>query len=537
MKTVLFSDEARLKLQKGINLISNAVKSTLGPKGRNVLYGFHYGYPISTKDGVTVARQVECKDQMEQLGLLAVRQAAVKTADDTGDGTTTASLLVQSIYNEGLKSIVTGCNPVMVKKGIDKAVDAIVVFIEKHSIKVEKKDILNVATISANNDRDVGSIVAEALEKVGDDGVITIEDSPDAETSIDIVDGMQLNEGYLSQYFITDKERLICRYDNPYLLLVDGNVDNPMAIKKIVEDVIVGEKRPLVIICHGMSPVALQVLVSNRVQSGLPIVACKASQFAQFRTDLLGDVAALTGATVAGSVSGVYLKDLNISHLGQCEVFKAGKSYTNIAGGKGDPSTIKMRIQQIDAELKGAQSDYEKQKLQERYAKLTSGVAVIKVGAQTEVEQKEKKMRVEDALCATKTAIDGGVVVGGGTILFRASRMALDGLTLNADENIGQDIVKRAIVSVIDQIASNAGVSAGDIKAEIARNENLRYGYDFLNDKYGDLLDMGIIDPTKVVVMALRNASSVASMLLCTEVVICEEEEMELTRTPKGKSE
>ena len=532
MKTVLFSDEARLKLQKGINLISNAVKSTLGPKGRNVLYGFHYGYPISTKDGVTVARQVECKDQMEQLGLLAVRQAAVKTADDTGDGTTTASLLVQSIYNEGLKSIVTGCNPVMVKKGIDKAVDAIVKFIEKRSIKVEPKDILNVATISANNDRDVGSIVAEALEKVGDDGVITIEDSIDADTSIDIVDGMQLNEGYLSPYFITDKERLICRYDNPYLLLVDGNVDNPMAIKKIVEDVIVGEKRPLVIICHGMSPVALQVLVSNRVQSGLPIVACKASQFAQFRTDLLGDVAALTGATVAGSVSGVYLKDLSISHLGQCEVFKAGKSYTNIAGGKGDSSTIAMRVQQIDAELKGAQSDYEKQKLQERYAKLTSGVAVIKVGAQTEVEQKEKKMRVEDALCATKTAIDGGVVVGSGVMLLRASKIPIEVTT--QDEKIGADIVKRAIVAVIEQIAVNAGLEVGDIKAEIVRNENMNYGYDFLNDKYGDLLDMGIIDPTKVVVMALRNASSVASMLLCTEAVICEEEEMELTRTPRG---
>jgi chaperonin GroEL len=536
MKIVLFSDEARLKLQKGINLISNAVKATLGPKGRNVLYGFHYGYPISTKDGVTVARQVECKDQMEQLGLLAVRQAAVKTADDTGDGTTTASLLVQAIYNEGLKSIVTGCNPVMVKKGIDKAVDAVVKFIEKHSIKVEKKDILNVATISANNDRAVGQIVAEALEKVGDDGVITIEDSPDEETSIDIVDGMQLNEGYLSHYFVTPPlEKLICRYENPYILLVDGTIDNPMAIKKIVEDVIVGEKRPLVIICHGMSPVTLQVLVSNRVQSGLPLVACKASQFAQFRTDLLGDMAALTGATVVGSVSGVYFQHLKIEHLGQCEVFKSGKSYTNIAGGKGNPSTIAMRIQQIEAELKGATSDYEKQKLQERYAKLTSGVAVIKVGAQTEVEQKEKKMRVEDALCATRTAIEGGVVVGSGVMLLRASKIAIEVPT--QDEKIGVDIVKRAIVAVIEQIAVNAGLEVGDIKAEIVRNENTNYGYDFLNDKYGDLIEMGIIDPTKVVVMALRNGASVAGMLLGTEVLIAEEEEQELTRTPRGKSE
>lgn len=537
VKNVAFKEEARLGLKRGIDLIADAVKATLGPKGRNVIYGFPYGYPISTKDGVTVARQIEAKDQLEQLGLLLVREAAVKTADDTGDGTTTASLLVQAIYNEGLKNIITGCNPVMVKRGIDKAVEKVIEFIEKNSIRIKnKEDMLNVATLSANNDRSIGQIVADALEKVGDDGVITIEDNHfGASTEIEIVEGMQLNEGYLSPYFITDKEKLICRYDNPYLLLVDGTVDNPVAIKSIVEEVIVNQKRPLAIVCHGMGPIALQVLVSNRAQSGLPIVACKASQFANYRTDLLSDMAAMTGATVVGSPSGVYLKDLKLQHLGQCDVFKAGKSFTNISGGRGNKEDLQSRIKQIEVELDHAQSDYEKEKLQERYAKLTSGVAVIKVGASSEVEQKEKKMRVEDALCATRTAIEGGVVAGGGTMLLRASRIPLETAELTQDERIGVGIIKRSIVAVIDQIAINAGLSEGDIKAEIIRNNNIQFGYNFLTDQYGDLVEMGVIDPTKVVVMALKNASSVAGMLLTTEVAICEEDELEVARLPKQR--
>ena len=545
MKKIVFNEEARKALGRGVDLITNSVKATLGPRGRNVVYGFHYGYPICTKDGVTVARQIEAKDQLEQLGVLLIREVAQKTADDTGDGTTTASVLAQAIFVEGLKSIASGANPILVKRGMDKAVEAVVNHITWQSKAIEGDDsIENVATLSANNDTAVGKIIKQAITKVGKDGVITIEDNVGSTTmTIDVVEGMQLNEGFLSPFFATDRESETCHYENPYILLADVQIDNPVMVKGIIDKAIGTEKRPLVIMCHGLGPIAMQILVSNRVQSGLPIVVCKASQFGEFRKQLLQDISVLTGASIVSSESGLRFEDLELKDLGTCKSFTANKNSTSIVGGGGETSNINTYIKKLGEELDATKDDYSKQKLQERYAKLTSGVAVIKVGGETEVEQKERKMRVEDALCATQAALDGGVIPGGGMCLFNSTKIAVfDSVTTNGslEASIGASIIKHALEAPLRQIAANSGISAEEIIAEIksqAQCPQPNYGYNFLTNKYGDLVEMGIIDPTNVVTCALKNAVSVAGMMLTTEVLIADEEEDVITKTPRPRSE
>lgn len=547
IKNVTFGNEARMRLKKGVDLIANGVKVTLGPKGRNVLYGFHYGYPMFTKDGVTVARQIECSDdELAQLGLLLVRQVAQKTADDSGDGTTTASLLTQAIYTEGLKSLSTGANPILIKRGIDKAVEQIVKYIDTVSIQVNKnQDLMRaVATISGNNDAAIGELIMEAITKVGDNGVITLEDNYfDSRCYVDTVEGMQLNEGMLSPFFCTDPVKLEAVYKAPMILLIDGEVDNIRPLAAIVDEVIGKKGRPLVILCGNMTGNALQTLVANRAKSLIPILVCKSPQFGQFRTEQMMDISCLVGGVMVGAATGVGFNDITLESLGEAESVSATKNSTTIVGGKGTADRVQARVAQIEKELEACKSDYDKEKLQERLAKLTSGVAVVKVGGQTEAELKETKMRVEDSLHATRAAIEEGIVPGGGVVYLQASK-ALE-IHGSEEEVIGMRIVQKALLEPIKCMSFNAGIEDGDIISEISSGykrgigiEQTKYGYNFLNNQYGDMIAMGVIDPTKVVKLALRNAASVAGMLLTTEVTIHEEIEEDLRpRTPRGKSE
>lgn len=542
IKQVTFGNEARVRLKKGVDLIANAVKATLGPKGRNVLYGFHYGFPISTKDGVTVARQVECDDALGQQGLLLVRQVAQKTADDSGDGTTTASLLVQAIYTEGLKALSSGVNPILVNKGIDKAVEQVIKYIDSVSIPVNgNKDLMkSVASISANNDPLIGDLILEAITKVGDNGVITLEDNYfDSSCYVDTVEGMQLNEGMLSPFFCTDPIKMEATYKNPKILLIDGEVDNIRPLAGIIDEVIGKQGRPLVILCGNMTGSALQVLVANRAKSLIPLLVCKSPQFGQFRTEQMMDIGCLVGGIMVGAATGVGFNDITVETLGEAESVNATKSSTTIVGGKGTQERVKERIAQIETEMQNCKSDYDKEKLQERLAKLTSGVAVIKVGGQTEVKLKETKTRVEDSLHATRAAIENGIVPGGGIVYLQASKaLVIEG---TEEEKIGMRIIQKALLEPIRCMAQNAGLEAGEIIAGISETkpgkEN-QYGYNFLTNQYGYMLEMGIIDPTKVVKLSLQNAASAAGMLLTTEVCIHEEILEELQpRTPKSRSE
>jgi chaperonin GroEL len=547
-KDVSFNNQARNRLRAGVDLIADAVKATLGPKGRNVVYGFHYGFPVATKDGVTVARQIESADQTEQLGVLLVRQAAQKTADDAGDGTTTASLLVQAIYTEGLRCLNTGANPILIKRGIDKAVTKVLEFIDNNSINIkEESDIFNVATVSANNDEQIGNLIAEAIKKVGENGVVTLEDNySGADSTVNVVEGMQTNEGMLSPFFMTDTQRLIAEYHNPKILLIDHELSDIMSIAALIEYVIKDKKEPMVIIAHNVIGLALQTLAMSKAQKGIPILACKAAQFGDFRSDLLVDIAALTGATVMGGKHGFLARhftereDRGYALLGSCEKITADRFSTTIIGGGGSQEEIDKRIADIDERMKGALSDYDKEKYQERLAKLTSGVAVISVGANSEVEQKEKKMRVEDSLCATKAAIDEGIVAGGGIMYLYASRKLETPSNIHQDEEIGFNIIRKALKEPLNQIARNSGISGEEVMARCSDDNLNQCGYNFLDNKYGNLVKMGIIDPVKVVKNALQNAASVASMLLTTEVCISEvpeEAAPEPARTPKGRNE
>jgi chaperonin GroEL len=556
VKQITFGDEAREKLLKGVNLIADSVKVTLGPRGRNMIYGFHYGYPVCTKDGVTVARQVEAKDQTEQLGLLLVRQVAQKTADDAGDGTTTATLLAQEMFTEGLKVLKSGANPILIKRGIDKAVEEVVKFIDKITIPVKGKDeIIKVATLSANNDPAIGELINEAVEKVGHDGVITIEDNyQDSKTFVEVMEGMQLNEGMISPYFITDAQKMEAEYKNALLIIIDGELHNITQIKGIVEKAI-GTGRPVVLMANNFSGQVLQGLVQSRMKSQLPLLVVKSPYFGDFRTDQLVDISILTGGRVIGPTTGLRPEEAEISDLGQCETIKATRYYTTIVDGKGKPEDIDGRVTMIKFSIEKSESDYEKEKLRERLSKLTSGVAVIRVGAATEVEQKEKKMRIEDALLATRAAMEEGIVPGGGVALLRASRAIQE--TGEEEELIGRRIVKKALRSPLLQIAENAGVEGAEIIAAIlsavpvyqgpyetaedlekkSRQIVCSYGYNFLTNQFGDLIELGVVDPAKVVKATVINAASVAGMLLTTEVVCNEEREDEVTRTPRPKSE
>ena len=541
MKTVHFGNDAHQKIKRGVDLIANSIKITLGPKGRNVIYGYHYGYPIVTKDGVTVARQVECKDQTEQLGLLLIRQVAQKTADDAGDGTTTASLLAQAIFTEGLKVLGTGANPILIKRGIDLAVLKVIEFINSHVIKQpHENDLIRVASISSNNDLSLAKIVCEAIKKAGKDGVITIEDNyKDGSTYIETIEGMQLNEGYLSPYFVTDPTKMEAFYQNPYILIADYEIGHIQPLMKVVELCLgeKSEKRPLIIVANNITGQAIASLVASKHKAGVPILACKAPYFGDNRLEQLTDLAILTGGRVVSPSTGLKFEDIELSDLGQADNVLATKHYTTYTGGKGKITDIEARIKVLQMSINKTESDYEKEKLQERLSKLTSGVAVIKVGAQTEVELKEKKMRIEDALCASKAALEEGIVSGGGVMLLKASKFMGELNHLSDEEKIGWKIVCKAIQEPIKQIAYNAGLDGSEIIANVILSENINYGYEFLNNQYGDLIELGVIDPYKVVRLTLENAASAAGMLLTTDCVINEEIEDEYTRTPKPRSE
>lgn len=543
-KQVTFSVEARNKLKEGVDKISNAVKVTLGPKGRNVLYAYHYGYPISTKDGVTVARQVDCSDEQAQMGLLIVRQVAQKTADDSGDGTTTACILTQAIYTEGLKSLSTGANPILIKRGIDKAVEKVLNYIDTVSIPIGQDDLkmYDIATISANNDPAIGKIIVEAIGKVTKNGVITMEDNfLNTDIYVDTVEGMQLNEGMLSPFFCTDMTKMEAVYKNAQILLVDGDIEGVSQIEGITNKAMKTGK-PFVIICNSMSPSVLQVLVATRAKNMIPLLVCKAPQFGQFRTEQMLDMSCLIGGKLVGAATGIGFNDVDETDLGECETITSTRHSTVIVGGKGSVDRVAERIKNIELEIEKAQSDYDKEKLQERLAKLTSGVAIIKIGAQTEVELKEIKMRVEDSLHATRAAIEEGIVPGGGVVYLQASKQLIE--TGTEEEVIGLRIIKKALLEPIKTMAFNAGLEAGEIIAGILNHDVMQsstYGYNFLNDKYGNMIQMGVIDPTKVVKLALKNAASAAGQLLTTEVcineIVDEEDKPRIPRTPKPGSE
>lgn len=541
-KVITFSDESREKLKRGVDLIANSVKVTLGPRGRNMIYGFHYGYPVCTKDGVTVARQVESNDPTEQLGLLLVRQVAQKTADDAGDGTTTATILAQEIFTEGLKTLKSGANPVLIKRGIDLAVKEAIAYVDSVKIPVETdQQIIDIATLSGNNDPSIGKVVAEAVKKVGKDGVITIEDNyQGSETVVETVEGMQINEGCLSPYFITDPVKMEAVYKDPFLVIVDNEIHNINQIKKIMEEAL-KTGRPVVLISQQVSNPVLQMLVQSRMKNNVPLLVIKAPYFGEYRSEQLIDLAILTGGKVIGTSTGLRAEEALLPDLGQCSSVVSTRHHTTFLGGAGKEAEITGRIDLLKTMIEKSESDYEREKMRERLSKLTSGVAVIKVGAPTEVEQKEKKMRVEDALLATQAAIIDGIVPGGGLTLWKASAEIDAGRGLNSEEEIiGRGIVKRALRAPFKQIAFNAGMDWSDLAAAINTQMDeggmQHWGYDFLNNKYGNLVELGIIDPAKVVKSTIINAASVAGMLLTTETVCAEEDVPEPTRTPKPRS-
>lgn len=544
-KIVLFGDDAKKKLKTGIDLISNVIKTTLGPKGRNVMWSFHYGAPVLSKDGVSCSRQVEATDQTEQMGVLLIRQASQATADSAGDGTTTVAVLAQAIFTEGLKKISSGNNPVLIKKGIDLAVTEAIRYIQQHVLKDPPQDhLIRVATISANNDPSIADVVCQAIQKAGADGVITIEDNyKDALTYIHSVEGMQLNEGYLSPYFVTNKDKMEAIYQDAYILIADYEINHVQPLMKAIEMVIGGEKKPLIIIANNITGQALETLVMNRIKAGLPIVCCKAPYFGDNRTEQLTDLAILTGGRVVGQSSGLIFDKLELSDFGRANVI-ATKHHTTFTAGAGQEADVKARIGVLQSSIETTESDYEKEKLQERLAKLTSGVAVIKVGAATEVEQKEKKYRIEDALCASRAALEEGICSGGGLLLLRAAKFLQEAPNwkrneerqfLTEEEKIGWNIICRALQEPIKQIAANAGLDGSEIIAQIMLNNDVNFGYDFLNNQYGDLMEMGVVDPFKVVRLTIENSASVAGSLLTCEVCINDDIEEEYAKTPKAR--
>ncbi len=519
-KEITFSDTARNKLFDGIKQLNNAVKVTMGPKGRNVLIQKSYGAPSITKDGVSVAKEIELKCPIENMGAQLVKEVASKTADAAGDGTTTATVLAYSIFKEGLRNITAGANPVEVKRGMDKATNAIIDELKKLSKAIKgKKEIAQVATISANSDENIGNLIAEAMEKVGKDGVITVEEAKGINDELNVVEGMQFDRGYLSPYFVTNSDKMTIELDSPYILLTDKKITSMKDILPLLESTMKSGK-PLLIIAEDIEGEALTTLVVNKLRGVLNVAAVKAPGFGDRRKEMLKDIAILTGGQVISEELGRALESANIADLGQCGRISIDKDNTTIVDGKGKKDEVKARITQIKAQIETTTSDYDKEKLQERLAKLSGGVAVIKVGAASEVEMKEKKDRVDDALSATKAAVEEGIVVGGGVALIRAGLNVT--LSLKGDEAIGYDIIKRAINAPLKQIAENAGFDAGVVVNEIEKSKKDSYGFDAASGEYVDMLDKGIIDPLKVARIALQNAVSVSSLLLTTEATINE---------------
>ena len=522
-KEIKYNVEARELLKEGVDALCNAVKVTLGPKGRNVIIDKKFGAPHVTKDGVTVAKEVELEDTFANMGAQMVREVASKTNDDAGDGTTTATVLAQSLISVGIKNVTAGANPMDLKRGIDAAVEKVVASLKEQSQVVgsDFDKIEQVATISANNDRKIGKLIAEAMAKVNNEGVITVEEAKGTETHVDVVEGMQFDRGYISAYFITDTEKMEAQLDKPYILITDKKVSTMKEIMGILEPV-AQSGRSLLIIAEDVDGEALSALVVNKLRGTLKIAACKAPGFGDRRKEMLEDIATLTGATVISSDKGMKIEDATIDFLGCAEKATLTKENTTIVDGCGDKEAIAARVALIRSSIEVSKSDYEREKLQERLAKLAGGVAVLYVGAATEVEMKEKKDRVDDALAATRAAVEEGIVPGGGVAYIRATA-ALEGLKgENDDQTTGIQIVKRAIEEPLRQIVANAGGEGSVVVNKIRESKKANFGYNARNDRFEDMLKAGIIDPTKVSRVALENAASIASMFLTTECVLAE---------------
>ena len=519
-KEIIFSDNARNKLYSGVEKLADAVKVTMGPRGRNVLLQKSFGAPTITKDGVSVAREIELADTLENMGAQLVKEVASKTADEAGDGTTTATVLAHSIFKEGLRNVTAGANPISLKRGMDKATEAILVELKKASkVVANKTEIEQVATISANSDSAIGKMIAEAMEKVGKDGVITVEEAKGISDELDVVEGMQFDRGYLSPYFVTNPEKMTTEFNNPFILLYDKKISSLKELLPILEGVN-KSGRPLLIIAEDVDGEALATLVVNRLRGALQIAAVKAPGFGDRRKAMLEDIAVLTGATVVSEEMGMKLETTDLSALGVASKVVIDKDNTTIVDGNGSKDSVIARVNQIKAEIANTTSDYDREKLQERLAKLSGGVAVIKVGAATETEMKEKKDRVDDALSATRAAVEEGIVIGGGAALIRAAaKVKLD---LCGDEQIGANIVLRAIKAPLKQIALNAGFDAGVVANEVEKSSNENIGFNAATGEYVDMFEAGIVDPAKVERVAMQNAVSVASLLLTTEATVTE---------------
>jgi len=530
-KQMVFSEEARASILKGVNQLSNAVKATLGPKGRNAVIEKKFGAPTITKDGVTVAKEVELKDPYENMGAQLVKEVASKTSDVAGDGTTTATVLAQAIFREGVKSVSAGANSMDLKRGIDKAVEAVLEELKKISRPCQtKKEIAQIGTISANNDRAIGDLIAEAMEKVGKDGVITVEEAKSMSTSLDVVEGMQFDRGYLSPYFVTDPERMEAALEDAFLLINEKKISTMKDLLPILEQV-ARMGKPLLIIAEEVEGEALATLVVNKLRGTLNVAAVKAPGFGDRRKSMLEDLAILTGGQVISEDLGLKLENVKVTDLGRAKRITIDKDNTTIVEGAGDSAKIQGRVKQIKAQIEETTSDYDREKLQERLAKLVGGVAVINVGAATETEMKEKKARVEDALHATKAAVEEGIVPGGGVALLRCVPV-LEKMKLDHDQQIGVNVVKRALEEPIRQIVANAGLEGSVIVEKVRGGQKPSWGFDAAGETYVDMIEAGIIDPTKVTRTALQNAASVAGLMLTTEVMVAEIPEKESKTSP-----
>ena len=523
-KNIYFDTDAREQLKRGVDALANAVKVTLGPKGRNVILDKKFGAPTITKDGVTVAKDIELKDPIENMGAQLVKEVASKTADSAGDGTTTATVLAQAIFNAGIKNVAAGANPMDLKRGIDKAVIAIVAELKKQSKKISSsQEIAQVATISANNDKEIGKMIADAMDKVGKDGVITVEEAKGTETEVKTVEGMQFDRGYLSPYFVTNTDKMEVDLEHAYILLYDKKVSSMKELLPILE-LVAQTGKPLVIVAEDVDGEALATLVVNKIRGALKVAAVKAPGFGDRRKAMLEDLAVLTGGTVISEEGGYKLENATLEHLGQSDKITIDKDNTTIINGKGKKEDIKSRINQIKAQIENTTSDYDKEKLQERLAKLSGGVAILYIGAATEVEMKEKKDRVDDALHATRAAVEEGVVAGGGIALIRAS-VVLDKLKVdNEDQETGVAIIRQAIEAPLRTIVANAG-GEGSVVVNRVREGKDDFGYNAREDKYENMFAAGIIDPTKVTRLALENSASISGLLLTTECVIADQPE------------
>ncbi|MBI3209012.1 MAG: chaperonin GroEL [Candidatus Solibacter usitatus] len=532
-KQIVYSENSRQAILRGVNQLADAVKVTLGPKGRNVVLEKKFGGPTITKDGVTVAKEIELKDPLENMGAQMVREVASKTSDVAGDGTTTATILAQSIYREGVKSVAAGANPMALKRGIERAVEAVVEEVKKHSKPVTGEMIAQVGTISANGDVTIGNTIAEAMKKVGKDGVITVEESKTMSTELATVDGMQFDRGYLSPYFISDADRMECVLEDPYILIHEKKISNMKDLLPLLEQ-IARSGKPLLVIAEEVEGEALATLVVNKLRGTLNACSVKAPGFGDRRKAMLEDIGILTGGKAIMEETGIKLEGVRLEDLGRAKRVTVDKDNTTIVDGNGKQKEIEGRIKQLRAQIEETTSDYDREKLQERLAKLAGGVAVIKVGAATETEMKEKKARVEDALHATRAAVEEGIVAGGGVSLLRSAHV-LSSLKLSGDEQIGVDIVRRACEEPLRQISGNAGYEGAIVVEKVRSSKDINYGFNAATGEFEDLVKSGVIDPAKVTRSALQNASSISALMLTTEAMICEIPEKKAAPAPGGE--